>query len=334
MGRIFKFKKRKFLKLRYLLFIGLIYLSFDTTYTYLLSKKNNITNELYLKMMLNNTNNHFNIGYKPKRIINETVSLLTNVDIKNPLTLLTIKTNNENIPIDDNITHNDEYDYDKQAKITNYVKDPNPTNINNPIIYIYNSHQLENYNSGNLDIYNITPNVMMASYMLKEKLNGLGIPSIVNEFNLAEFIRLNNWGHADSYKASRIFMLDAKNKYDTLEYYIDIHRDSINKDQSTITINGKKYARTLFVIGEENPLYNDNLALANKLHQQIETKYPKLSRGVLNKKGVGVNGIYNQDISAKAILIEIGGYQNTFEEVMLTVDAISEILYEYIRGAS
>ena len=56
-------------------------------------------------------------------------------------------------------------------KISSYIEDPNPVDIDNPIIYIYNSHQLENYNNTNLDIYGITPNVLMASYLLKEKLN-------------------------------------------------------------------------------------------------------------------------------------------------------------------
>ena len=64
----------------------------------------------------------------------------------------------------------------------------------------------------------------------------------------------------------------------------------------------------------------------------INNKYPGLSRGVIKKQGAGVNGVYNQDISPKSMLIEIGGYENTFEEVMCTVEALSKILYEYIKG--
>ena len=169
-------------------------------------------------------------------------------------------------------------------------------------------------------------------YMLKEKLNALGIQTIVNEFNLAEFIRINNWGHADSYKASRIFILDAKSQYSTLKYFIDIHRDSIKKDAGTIKIQGKNYAKTLFVVGQENPSYEQNLALANNLSNKINNKYPNLNRGVIKKQGAGVNGVYNQDISPNSMLIEIGGYQNNFEEVMNTVNALADILYEYIKG--
>ena len=56
----------------------------------------------------------------------------------------------------------------------------------------------------------------MASYLLKEKLNEKGLSSIVEDTNLTEFLELNNWNHSNSYRASRIFMLDKKNTYKSL----------------------------------------------------------------------------------------------------------------------
>ena len=41
------------------------------------------------------------------------------------------------------------------------------TEVNEPVVYIYNSHQLENYSSNKYEPYNITPNVIMASHILK-----------------------------------------------------------------------------------------------------------------------------------------------------------------------
>lgn len=337
MGKIFKAKskKRHLFKIRYIIFLAIIYLSFDTTYAYLLKNKASLENETYLKMVLSGTNHHFKSSYQPKKILSSALSFFANIDITKPSSLLNMGNSNKIIPVTaEEKSHSDDYDMEEQEKLTDYIKDPNPSTVTNPIVYIYNSHQLENYDAKNLEIYNITPNVMMASYMLKEKLNDLGIPSLVNEFNLAEFIRINNWNHADSYKASRIFLLDAKNKYDSLKYYIDIHRDAIKKGEGTIAIKGKNYAKTLFVVGQENPNYEQNLALANALHKKINEKYPGLSRGVIKKQGAGVNGVYNQDISPNSMLIEVGGYENNIEEVMSTVDALSTILYDYIKGAS
>jgi stage II sporulation protein P len=338
MEKVFKAKRHKkhLFKIRYLIFIGIIYLSFDTTYGFLLDKKTSIETDEYLKLILSDTNHNFVTDYKPKKILSRVITAFSNIDITKPTSLLSFNIKNDTAIPTGNTTgsHSDNYDLDKQEKITDYIKDPNPVEISKPRIYIYNSHQLENYNTKNLEIYNITPNVMMASYMLKEKLNDLGVGTVVNEFNLAEFIRINNWDHGDSYKASRIFILDAKSKYGTLEYYIDIHRDSIKKNDSTKKINGKDYARTLFVVGLENANYAANLELANKLNEMINKSYPGLSRGVIKKQGAGVDGVYNQDISPKSMLIEVGGYENTIEEVMCTIEALSKVLYEYIGDAS
>lgn len=62
----------------------------------------------------------------------------------------------------------------------------------------------------------------------------------------------------------------------------------------------------------------------------ISKKYPTLSRGIYKKQGQGVDGVYNQDINSKMILLELGGYQNTMSEVNNTIDLIASIIKEYI----
>ena len=173
---------------------------------------------------------------------------------------------------------------------------------------------------------------MTASYMLREKLNNNNIPTMVETNDITEFLRTNNWNYASSYKVSRILMEDAKNKNDSLMYFIDIHRDSVNKKISTINIDNKNYAKILFIVGLENPNYNENLALTESINDMFNRKYPNLSRGIYKKQGKGVNGVYNQDFNNKTILIEIGGEENTIDEVNNTVEAISIILTEYIKG--
>ncbi len=324
-------KKKSFFKLKILSFLLVVYVSYDISYSILIDKNMNLSNEKFLKLLTSETNHHIIYKYKPKKIIATALSLFSNIDINNPTSILDINFLNQNA-VEVNGEHVDNYDPIKLEKVTKYIKDPNPIIVEHPRVYIYNSHQLENYNASNLEIYNIQPNVMMASYMLKEKLNNLGIPSIVEEANLTEFMRINHWQHKDSYKASRIFILDAKNKYDTLEYYIDIHRDSIRENLSTAIINDKRYAKVLFLIGLDNPNYKSNLKLTENINKIINKKYPGLSRGIYKKQGKGVDGVYNQDISSKAILIEVGGVDNTIEDVLNTVEALSHVLFECIEG--
>ena len=126
-------------------------------------------------------------------------------------------------------------------------------------------------------------------------------------------------------------MEDSYNKNSSLKYFIDLHRDSVKKSISTTTINDKSYAKILFIVGLENKNYAQNLKMTQTLNEKFNTKYPGLSRGIYKKQGKGVNGVYNQDFNPNTILIEIGGQDNTIDEVFNTCEAISEVLIEYIK---
>ena len=315
-------------KIKFIFLIIFIYFIFSYTFYNSFKNNKNISNEQFINFLLNNGNSNFTNEYKFPNIINKTISYLLKIDFTNPETLFNESilgyTNKEN--------NDDEYsNLDKLKEISYYISDPNKVDIDNPVVYIYNSHQLENYNNNNLEIYGITPNVLMASYLLKEKLNDKGISTIVEDTNLTEFLELNNWNYSYAYRASRIFMLDKQNSYKSLKYYIDIHRDSVSKELSTISIGNKSYARILFVIGLEHKNYQKNLDLANKINSLFEKHYKGLSRGVLKKEGANVDGIYNQDISSNAMLIEVGGVDNNIDEVLNTVNAIADVLSIYIK---
>ena len=312
-------------KFKAIIVLLIIYLMFTYTFYYSFKNISNRTNSEFIKFLLNNGNITIKDNKYLNKSLNNTLKFILKIDLTKPTSLFNNSVIGYTEPDIDSYSN-----LDKLKEVSFYMSDPTKKEIKNPIIYIYNSHQLENYKNDNLEIYGITPNVLMASYLLKEKLNDLNVPTIVEDTNLTEFLNLNNWNHADSYKASRIFMLDKQNTYSSLKYYIDIHRDSVNKSVSTININHKNYARILFVVGLEHSNYEKNLNLANNLNSLFEKKYPGLSRGVYKKEGPNVNGIYNQDISPNAMLIEVGGVDNNIEEVMNTINAISDILKIYI----
>ena len=318
-----KISKKK--KIKYIFLILIIYLVFAYTFYYSFKNTSDKTNSIFINFLLNNGNANFYNEYKLPKVVNKTISYILKIDFRYPQSLF-----KENI-----IGYDNDYlldsDLEKLKQISFYMSDPNKVDISNPIIYIYNSHQLENYNNANLSIYGITPNVLMASYLLKEKLNELKIPTIVEDTNLTEFLTLNHWSYVDSYKASRIFILDKKNTYDSLKYYIDIHRDSVSKNLTTVKIDNKSYARILFVVGLEHDNYQSNYNLANDINKLFDKYYPGLSRGIYKKQGANVNGVYNQDVSPNAMLIELGGVDNNIEEVLNTINAISNILSMYIN---
>ena len=330
-------KKKRIIRLKHLLLMSIIYISFSYTFYNMVKDNNKISNEEFINILVSSGNANILSKYKTTNIVNSTMKFLLNIDFKKPETILNttilkygkVKRIVQTI----NIEYNDDYsDMDDLKKVSEYIKDPNPKVTNNPVIYLYNSHQLENYNNDNLDIYGITPNVLMGSYLLREKLDSLGIPTIVEEANMSNILEKNNWDYSYSYRASRQLLVDKINKYKTLKYFIDIHRDSVGGNLTKITIDNKTYAKVLFIIGLDHKTWEPNYNLANKLNSMLDTKYKGLSRGIMKKTGLNVNGVYNQDVSNNCILIEVGGVDNTIEEVYNTMDAISQVLSIYIKG--
>jgi len=200
-----------------------------------------------------------------------------------------------------------------------------------PLIYIYNSHQTEEYKATTFAEFSINPTVMMADYILQDVFNKNNYPTIVEERSIKNILNQNNWKYVYSYKASRLLLEDSKFSYPSLAYFIDVHRDSLPKDKTTVEVNGKNYARTIFLIGLENQNYQENLDFTTLLNNKMNEKYPGVSKGIYQKGGAGVNGIYNQDFSNRVILIEIGGYENTTSEVLNSSLAFSDCFMEVIK---
>lgn len=200
-----------------------------------------------------------------------------------------------------------------------------------PLIYIYNTHQGEEYSPSNYIEFSINPTVMMNDYILEDVFSKKKIGTVVEEASIENILKENNWKYYNSYKASRLLLEEAKKKYPSLEYFIDVHRDSLTRDKTTIMIGDKSYAKILFIVGLENKNYQRNYEFTEKISNKLNEKYPNISKGIYKKSGVGVNGIYNQDFSSHTILIEIGGYENTTVEVLNSTLAFGECFMEVIN---
>ena len=297
-----RFKSKKKIKINKLIYIFIVIFIFSL-FSYINKLEYISSNKSYINHILNDISNK-SITYMFENINNKIFN--------SPLNLLKSELHNIKEPKKEN---------------TEIVFEENKS----PVIYIYNTHQGEKYSMKYLEEYNIVPDVLTASLMLGEKLNNLGINTLVEENNILEYMNKNNLDHSGSYIASRYFLQNTMNKYNNIKLYIDLHRDAISHDLSYIKINDKDCAKILFVIGLENPNYLNNLNVVEQLNNIINTKYPNLSRGIMKKKGYGVNGVYNQDLNSNVILIEIGGHENNIDEVNNTLELISIAIKEYLN---
>jgi stage II sporulation protein P len=145
-------------------------------------------------------------------------------------------------------------------------------------------------------------------------------------------LKLKGKSFPDSYNFVRPY-LEKRLQEQSYDLVIDLHRDSAKKNATTLTYNNESYARIAIVIGAEHKNYRWNTAYAESLSAAMNEIVPKISRGVISKSGDNVDGRYNQDLTKEMILIELGGIDNTGEELNRTIAVIGKAISKsFITG--
>lgn len=300
--------KRRIIKIFVLLLISIVSFYYSAKYV---SKIKLDLDEETLSILLE-SNNDKTIK---RKLVNKIVSTIESTEIANPVSLIVSYYGGSKEKKDDPII---------TKPVIQENKEPNENKDSPPVVYIYNTHQGEKYSSSKE--INLNYSVIDASNYLKKRLKSYNINSIVEKGSIQDVLNANNWKYASSYRVSRMFLEQAKKKTESLTYFVDLHRDSVNKSVSTVEIKGKKYAKVMLLLGLENENYKENEKVITKLNDWLNTNYKGISRGIYKKEGKGVNGVYNQDFSSNCILIEVGGEENTYEEVENTIDVIAEMI--------
>lgn len=305
--------KRRFKK-RILLYAFCVFLGYQLSYNLIMNFKLADSNETFIKGLLADSNYHMLYEKKANNLFSRLFSEV--IDVNKPVSIL------------ENTFHFKA----SKTEATTYIDSSKVEmeEADNPSIYIYNSHQSEEYQGEGLEEYNIKPGVMMAAYILEDKLEKEGVNTMILEDNLIDYMNLNNMSFNKSYIASRTLIEDVISS-NNFKLIIDLHRDSIAKDKVTTVINNKSCAKVVFVNGLDYETSDQNLSVANKLNDKIKEKYPSLTRGVLTKGGDDVNGIYNQDLNPNMILLELGSQYSTIDEVLNTLELLAPILKEYVN---
>jgi stage II sporulation protein P len=314
-----KNKKKKKHIIKKSLFIMTFLLSIFFTIRLLASISIEDQQDEFLTFLLENQNIYLEDKRQGFSYFHKMMMKLLNIDLASPLTFLNRDykglTSNTVVKL-------------KKSETNKKIE----TKKENPTIYIYNTHQTEEYKPTSYLEYSVNPNVLMASYILEEQLSKKGHVVLVEEESVSKLRTTLGLNYAGSYKVTRSMMENAKKNNPTLKYYIDLHRDSLTRDKTTLTVDGKSYAKILFIVGLENSNYQENLDFTNKISDLLNQKVKGLSKGIYKKEGPLVNGVYNQDFSNRVILIELGGNENTIDEVYRSLIVLGEVLDEVIKN--
>lgn len=209
-----------------------------------------------------------------------------------------------------------------------------------PQVLILHTHATESYLQHNENYYTDTDlsrttdneyNMVALGKIIADRLNAAGIVTL-HDTTQHDYPSYN-----ESYSRAAETICSYTEKYPSIKIVIDLHRDAIaandtDKVKLTTEIDGKKAAQIMLVMGSQSgnvtnfPNWKENLKLATRLQQTVETMYPSLARSIhfMSKN-------YNESLTTGSMLIEIGTDGNTFSEAKYSTELLSNALINLLN---
>lgn len=212
-----------------------------------------------------------------------------------------------------------------------------------PIVLIYHTHTTESYMPS--EAYNYEPRdqayhtndlrftVVRVGEVLSSELSKMGI-SVLHDKTVHD-VPSYMYSYSNSLKTLERVLKGNP----SIQVVLDIHRDAPvsdpqkSREMTTVKIEGKYYSRIMFVVGTDktfpHPHWKENYKFALLLQEKLEELYPGITREIDLREER-----FNQHVSKKALLVEIGSHGNTLEESMESAKALAKALYEVLRDLS
>ncbi len=195
-----------------------------------------------------------------------------------------------------------------------------------PLVIIYHTHSSESYmpyKESNYHREEVNGTVREVGDVLETELEKKGI-NVIHDKTVHDRPSYN-----ESYDKSLATIQSLIKKYPTAVYVIDLHRDaaasSATEGKYTI-INGKRVAKFSMVVGQANENYVELYDHAKKVGSRAGEMYSGFEGAIIEQ-----NYKYNEFISNKALLLEVGNNKNTIEEANACGKYFAEVLASVIK---
>lgn len=209
-----------------------------------------------------------------------------------------------------------------------------------PAVLILHSHGTESYTKTedyqetvNYRTLNTGYNVVSIGDRVAELLEAGGI-QVIHDRAMHD-----NPSYSNAYHEARRSIESYLKEYPSIRMVLDIHRDSAedssgNQIHPVISTESGDTAQLMMVVGTDaggfsHPLWQENMALAVKLHTQLQKQYPGICRPISLR-----SSRFNQDLSTGAMLIEVGSAGNTRQEALQAARILAEGILALAHGTS
>ena len=207
-----------------------------------------------------------------------------------------------------------------------------------PTVLILHTHTTESYVKGRQDYAETAAyrtadpayNMLAVGTRVTELLEQAGIRTI----HSTEFHDYPSYN--GSYGRSRKTAAAYLKEYPSIRLVLDLHRDAAEGThgqlQTHAAADGKDSAQLMVVVGTNagqlaHKNWEKNLSLGLKLHAQLETQCPGITRPLCLR-----SQRFNQDLSPGALLIEVGAAGDTLEQALAAGEQLAAAITALSRG--
>lgn len=271
--------------------------------------------------------------------LKEVIEYFTKVDFSDPKTLISSQ-----IPIIESYEEDDVNISSEEEKEIYNITTSKPlnndqvevSNLNSePLVLIYHTHTTESYTSSS------KTQIDYCSYCrsLKEEYNMVAVGSEIAKaieegyrINVIHDTTVHDYpSYEKSYSNSLKTIQSNLEKYPSIKYVFDIHRDGLsdntkNQKRYQAVINDIDYAKIMIVIGMNHENSSKNSAFADVVYNKINSAYPELTISTLKRS----TAKYNQFVRDNALLFEVGSNLSTLEEAKASGECLGDILGQII----
>lgn len=161
--------------------------------------------------------------------------------------------------------------------------------------------------------------ILKVAEQLKTSFEGYGVE--------AHFSNTSHEPHdAGAYKRSRRTATQLM-RDQGIETLIDVHRDAVPAEQYLTEIEGQPASKVRLVIGRRNQNFKANEELAVQVKSVADEMRPGLVKDIFYAKGD-----YNQDLTPRAMLVEMGTYDHTRQRAEKAAGYLSEVITTALFG--
>lgn len=208
-----------------------------------------------------------------------------------------------------------------------------------PVVLIVHTHGTESYSADEEDYSaddsfrteNTEENVIAVGEIMAKVFEKAGI-NVIHDTEMYD-----RESYKDSYSRSYAAVQTWLEKYPSIAYVFDVHRDAIIKEDMTKicpvgSYGGDDVAQIMLVVGTDeggadHETWEKNLSFALEVQSNLVKSEPSLARAVNLRSAA-----FNQGLSSGFLLLEIGSCGNTLEQAkrcsILTTLAISDAISE------